>query len=242
LPSVIAISALSANKYEGDTGTTPFAFTVTRSGNATGTVVGQTGRSIRFIYLWADASDFSGATSGTLTWGPGDVNPKTITMNVIGDKIPESQGDEPFQIILSNPIGATISADTANGTIKEDDIPPTVDMQPLSVDNPEGNSGTTPFTFTVTRTRGPKLHVIGELVRSRFHASPWPMCWISADRRAALCRGLREIRSSRTITVNVVGDTVYESGGAAEYFDVYLQPNSGARIGASYVIATIEKR
>ncbi|HEX4491740.1 MAG TPA: Calx-beta domain-containing protein [Acidimicrobiia bacterium] len=59
--------------------------------------------------------------------------------------------DEPnktFTITLSNAVGATIIDGAATGTIRDDDPTPTV-----SIDSPsvvEGNSGTTPMTFTVT--------------------------------------------------------------------------------------------
>src|SRR6202035_3869586 len=65
---VLAISALSADKAEGsDGGTTPFTFTVTHTGDTSGTssVFWQVSSTSNPT---VDANDFSGPISGTLTW------------------------------------------------------------------------------------------------------------------------------------------------------------------------------
>ena len=52
---------------------------------------------------------------------------------------------------LSNPsTGATLGTASAIGTIRSDDAVPSIAT--ASADKAEGQSGTAPFTFTVTRT------------------------------------------------------------------------------------------
>jgi uncharacterized protein len=77
-----SIAATDANKAEGQVGTTPFTFTVTRANpSATATVdwavtgLGGAGQ--------ASAADFSGAVSGTLTFTGAETS-KTITLNGVG--------------------------------------------------------------------------------------------------------------------------------------------------------------
>ena len=108
-----SIIATDAVKAEGDSGTTDFAFTVTRAGTTTGT------GSVSYNTSPA-GDDFSGATTGTVSFSPGETT-QTITIAVAGDEIVEL--DETFAVALSapQPSGTLISTGTANGTITNDD-------------------------------------------------------------------------------------------------------------------------
>ena len=150
--AVFAISALAADKAEGQSGTTPFTFTVTRTGDTS------SANSVSWSLAGsganpASASDFVGGAlpSGTVSFAAGETS-KTITVNVSGDTVVES--DEGFTVTLSNPsTGATLGTASAIGTIRNDDAAPSVlSIATASADKAEGQSGTTPFTFTVTRT------------------------------------------------------------------------------------------
>lgn len=116
----LAIEALDASDNEGNSGTTPFTFAVTRSGNTSGvtnvsyTVTGSGATP-------ASPSDFSGNVfpSGIVSFGVGESS-KSLTINVNGDAIGEST--EGFTVTLSSPSGgATITTATALGTIEDDD-------------------------------------------------------------------------------------------------------------------------
>ncbi|MCU0547197.1 MAG: DUF4347 domain-containing protein, partial [Oscillatoriaceae cyanobacterium Prado104] len=121
-----AIAADNPSIPEGNTGTTPLTFTVTRSG---GTGVAS---SINYTIAGTatNASDYnsiggtSGATniSGTIDFAAAETS-KTITLNVLGDGLVEP--DETIAITLSNPVapgGApTINTATATTTIANDD-------------------------------------------------------------------------------------------------------------------------
>src|SRR5205085_102058 len=121
-PPVLAIAAVSANKAEGNGGgTTPFTFTVTRSGDTGGTS-SVSWQATPALNPAADAADFAGATSGTLTFSPGETS-KAITVNVVADAAFERT--ESFAVTLSNAGNATIDAPHAVtiATIQDDDHP-----------------------------------------------------------------------------------------------------------------------
>ncbi|PNJ94138.1 hypothetical protein CEP15_13660, partial [Cylindrospermopsis raciborskii C07] len=113
----ITIASTNANQSEGNSGTKAFTFTVTRSGDTTGTSSANwavTGSGTN----QADGTDFSG-TSGTVSFAAGETT-QTITVNVSGDSTVEP--DEGFTVTLSNPTNATINTATAVGTIQNDDV------------------------------------------------------------------------------------------------------------------------
>ena len=144
----LSVSALDADQLEGDSGTTPFTFTVTRIGDASGA------NTVDFSVLGAggdaaDADDFGGAfPSGTVTFASGETT-RTLTIDVSGDDVVEP--DEGFTVMLANPSGeATLGTDSVPGNIQTDDTK--ISVSSLAADKVEGDAGATPFTFTVTRT------------------------------------------------------------------------------------------
>src|SRR5207302_1580388 len=104
-PSFSITAAVSHN--EGNSGTTAYDFTVTKTGatDVTATV----------DYASADGSatvansDYS-AVSGTLTFTAGGPNTQTVTVLVNGDV--NFELDETFTVNLSSPTFATISSGT----------------------------------------------------------------------------------------------------------------------------------
>ena len=112
VPPSLAIAATNAVKPEGNTGTTPFTFTVTRTGNITDT-------SSAKWFIGSSNDDFV-TTTGSINFDPGEAS-KIITVNVKGDTIIER--NETFRIQLHSPVNATISTDSAIGTIISDDTP-----------------------------------------------------------------------------------------------------------------------
>ncbi|MBW4441271.1 MAG: DUF4347 domain-containing protein [Plectolyngbya sp. WJT66-NPBG17] len=114
----LSIVAVPTSKPEGNSGITPFTFEVSLS-EASPTP-------ITASYSTADGTatitnnDYV-RTSDTLTFGAGETK-KTITVNVLGDT--QFEGDETFQVTLSNPTNATIQTNSATVAIAEDDTPP----------------------------------------------------------------------------------------------------------------------
>ncbi|HYX26938.1 MAG TPA: Calx-beta domain-containing protein, partial [Pyrinomonadaceae bacterium] len=143
--TIPSFSIDNVTQAEGNSGTTAFTFTVTKTGASglTSTVQFATADNTAKV----SDSDYQ-ANSGTLTFGPSDTSMR-ITVLVNGDT--KLEPDETFFVNLSNPTNATISQAQGIGTIQNDDSGPTFSID--NVTQAEGNGpGTTNFTFTVTKT------------------------------------------------------------------------------------------
>ncbi|MEX0725428.1 MAG: Calx-beta domain-containing protein [Planctomycetaceae bacterium] len=156
-PADLSLTATDAVKAEGNSGTTSYTFTVTRTGglaSATTVTYTVTGTGANA----AGGGDFSGGSfpTGTVSFIAGESS-KTITILVQGDG--DVEADETFRVTLSNPSGsATISVATADGTIQNDDvILPAITVTPVS-GLTTNESGTT-VTFSVVLTTQPTANV-----------------------------------------------------------------------------------
>ncbi|MDQ1515781.1 MAG: hypothetical protein QOE80_1611, partial [Actinomycetota bacterium] len=111
------LAVADAVATEGDSGTTPMSFTVSLSGPDT--------RPVAVAFATADGSarapDDYQATSGTLTFNPGEVA-KTVTVAIKGDTLNEP--DETFSLVLSSPSNAVIGRAGAFGTIIDNEQTP----------------------------------------------------------------------------------------------------------------------
>ena len=222
----LAIADLAAVKPEGDSGSTAFTFTVTRSGNLSGAstvAYAVTGSGANA----ADAADFGGTfPAGTVNFAVGETS-QTVSVNVSGDTVVES--NEGFTVTLSNPGNATLGTASASGTIQNDDVPPppALAISALAAVKPEGDSGSTAFTFTVTRS--------GELSAASTVAYAVTGSGANAaDFGGTLPAGTVNFaagETSKTVTVNVAGDTTVE---ADEGFTVTLSnPGNGTIVKAA---------
>ncbi|HYD13548.1 MAG TPA: Calx-beta domain-containing protein, partial [Allosphingosinicella sp.] len=147
-----SLSIANAAVFEGDAGTTPITFTVTRNGSSAGPVTANYTVNFGSGPFDANAADFVAGQlfTGQVSFADGETS-QTITLNVQGDLNPE--GDDNFTVTLSNVSGGTIADGTATGTIVNDDgPPPLVTINDVTV--VEGDAGTVLMTFTVTRTGG----------------------------------------------------------------------------------------
>jgi uncharacterized protein len=113
-PPTLSISDTAAD--EGDSGTSPFFFTI--SSNQAAPAGG-----ISVDYATSDGtaaagSDYTG-TSGAATIAEGNTS-VTISVDVTGDT--SSESNETFAVVLSNPTGATIADGQGTGTITNDDV------------------------------------------------------------------------------------------------------------------------
>jgi predicted extracellular nuclease len=118
-PTVFSIAPVSADKPEGNAGTTAFTFLVSRNGGAA--------QPATVDYLIAgtganptEANDIAGNASATLSFASGETS-KLITVNVVGDTVAE--GDESFAVTLTAATGGTVDPQNnqAVGTVREDD-------------------------------------------------------------------------------------------------------------------------
>lgn len=110
-----AISVDNVTLTEGDSGSAPLTFTVTLNKAWS--------QAITVAYATRDGSatvadvDYV-ATSGTLTFAPGEIS-KTVAVTVNGDT--KAETNETFSLILSTPTNATLAASGGNAVITNDD-------------------------------------------------------------------------------------------------------------------------
>ena len=234
-----SIAATDAIKAEGASGSTPFVFTVTRSGStsAAGTVNwAVTGSGANP----ANADDFVGGVlpSGTLSFDAGETS-KTITVNVLGDGSYEA--DEGFSVSLSAPSnGAAIGIGTASGTILNDDaapLPTTLSIAATDATKAEGDSGMIAFSFTVTRSGDTTLSTSANYAVSGSGANPASASDFFGGALPTGTVTFNPGETSKVITVNVAGDGQVE---ADEGFTVTLSaPSNGATLGTASAVGTI---
>ena len=153
------------------------------------------------------------------------VTTQTITVNVAGDTSVES--DETFDVVISNPLpDGAINVGTATATIVNDDNGITITADQSS--KAEGNSGATPFTFTVTRTG--LLTGTADVNWSATGSPTNGADTIDFVGGAPFPSGTLHFAANdvtKTITVNVQGDTTFE---ANEGFTVTLDSPVGTQI------------
>ncbi|MEM6778690.1 MAG: S8 family serine peptidase [Planctomycetota bacterium] len=203
-PAVFSISSEAAEKNEGNSASTDFVFPVTRTGDPTLAAI------IGFqISGDVEASDIQGGVlSGTLNFAAGSSTANLI-VNVIGDSVNEQ--DETLTVTLvSPPEGATIGSASASSTVLNDDIelpdPIIFDISAQDQQKLEGNSGTTPFVFKVSRTGDTtsgaaiEYRVSGDVDASDL-----------LDGTTAGTVNFNAAESNATITVDVLGDLLFEA-------------------------------
>lgn len=125
-PGTLSVNDITLD--EGNSGTTSFTFTVTRSGGSSGAVSAEWS----LDFGSADAGDFDPfPQSGTVSFADG-VTTATITVTVQGDLTFEP--NETFIVQLGNPTGGvTIGDGVGLATITNDDAPP--NDPPVGVDD-----------------------------------------------------------------------------------------------------------
>ncbi|MFO1163211.1 MAG: Calx-beta domain-containing protein [Reyranellaceae bacterium] len=232
--ATVSIAALAATQAEGNSGTTAFTFTATLTGD----------NSIARTVSWAvagagatpaNAADFSGGVlpSGSVTFASGETS-KTVTVLVAGDTAVESA--EGFAVNLSNPsAGLIIGTGSATGSIVNDDA--SVSLAALAAIQPEGNAGTTAFTFTATLTGDTSVaHTVAYGVTGS-GANPANAADFSGGVLPTGTVTFAIGETAKTVTVLVAGDTTVESD---EGFAVALSaPSTGLTIGTPSASGTI---
>ncbi|MBI3837060.1 MAG: hypothetical protein HY288_03895 [Planctomycetia bacterium] len=209
---------------EGNAGTTPFVFTVTLSSVSGATVTYATADGTATV---ADA-DYM-ATSGTLTFAPG-VTTQAITVLVNGDTLFEA--DETFTVNLSNPTNAALYGASATGTIQNDDPVPSLSFVPQTVSHLEGNSGTTPFVFTVSLSAASGQTATVNFTTADGTATIADNDYIGTSGTLSFAPG----ETAQLITVLVNGDTAIEQN---ENFVVNLASAVNANITTPQATGTI---
>ena len=216
----ITIAGVSA--AEGNSGTTPFNFTVSLSNPSSSTIT------VNYATVNGAAiagSDFT-AQSGTLTFAPG-VTTIALPISVLGDVVNEA--NETFTVVLSAPSNATIGSSSATGTIGNDDAVPSLSIGNVTL--AEGNSGTTNFVFPVTLSAASQQTITVNYATATGSAASGSD-FASTGGTLTFAPGV----TSQNVTVLVNGDTTNE---ADETFSVNLSAASNATIAAGTGTGTI---
>jgi hypothetical protein len=234
-PATLSIAAASAVKLEGAAGTsTPFTFTVSRAGNtaiassAAWTVTG-TGANA------ADASDFVGNAlpTGTVSFAAGQTS-QVVTVNVAGDSTIEP--DEGFAITLSSPSANTsIGIASAGGTVMNS--ADKISIAAASASKSAGTSGSTPFTFTVSRTGFTALAQTVNWTVAGTGSSPADAADFLGNAMPTGTVTFAAGATAATIAINVAGNPTPE---ATENFAVTLAgPSGNATLGTASATGSI---
>src|SRR5829696_416188 len=206
---------------EGNSGTTQATFVVALSG--------PTSQSVSFSFATSNGTATVGsdyiATSGALTFAPGEVE-KPVVVLVIGDTVDEVQ--ETLFLDISNVQNATVSSSRGTGFIVDDDGP-TISINDVSVT--EGNSGTKAATFTLTLS-GPSV----EAIAVRAISTPGTATASSDFNPINLVVIFQPGTVTRTFDVEIIGDTNLESN---ETFFVNISDNFGTTIADGEGVCTI---
>lgn len=214
-PASLSIS--DASITEGNAGTSNLAFTVTLSRAVSNTV------SVQFQSADGTASvaggDFQSA-SGTLSFAPGETS-KTVNVQINGDLIVEAA--ETLSVQLSQVQGAELADASALGTINNDD---SASIAINDVTQAEGSAGSSQFTFNVTLTGAVQGGFSVPFATADASATA-PSDYASQSAQLSFTGSLNEVQ---TISVVVVGDTVYEGN---ESFAVNLGASSNAAVTVS---------
>lgn len=144
-----SVNLLTESQFEGNGVPSTFQFIVQRQGDS----LAETSVNWRFVGSGAtpaNAADFVGGAlpTGVIRFQPGQTT-NAVLIDVLGDSVVES--DETFILELFSPVptDATL-ANSQQAFILNDDS--SLSIAATDASRFEANSGTTPFTFTVTRT------------------------------------------------------------------------------------------
>ena len=219
LPS---LSIADTTVSEGNSGTKTTTFTVTLSTASAANVTVNYATSDQTAVA---PSDYL-STTNMLTFTPGDTE-EIISITINGETIDEN--DETFLVTLSNPNNATLNDATAQGTITNDDTPPSLSIADASVT--EGDSGSTTATFTVTLSTA-SGKTIGVNFATANDTAVAPIDYITNSNSLSFSPGDTE----EIINITVNGDLTDED---AETFFVNLSGESNVTIADGQAVGTI---
>lgn len=197
---------------EGDVGTTAFNFIISRTTTA-GTA--------SVAYATADGTalagqDYISAPTTTIQFSAGGRPTHTVTISVTGDAYYEH--DETFFVRLSNPVNGAISDGEGIGTIINDDAPPILSINDITVTEDVGTA-----FFTVTLDTASGLDAIVDYATADGTARA-PEDYLSRSGVLTIPAGAL----NAAIAVPIVDDALAEDD---EYFTVILSNPINATLG-----------
>jgi len=245
--STFYVSAVNWHQFEGNSGTTPFSFTVYREGNTSvaesltwsASESGTYPATMISYYGTQDVSE-AGQTwvpGGTVSFAAGQTT-ATVTLNILGDT--ENEQNEEFQINFS---ANYVTLATGHGTIYNDDDHSTLAIAATNAVQYEGNDSNESFEFVVTRSGDTSGGASVDWIATGSGANPANLDGYGTgglDRfTSAIPQGTVSFaagQTSATVWVSIQGDTSIESD---EGFSVTLSNAGGSTIGVATAYGTI---
>ncbi|MGJ5633573.1 DUF4347 domain-containing protein [Nostoc sp. CALU 1950] len=222
-----AISTTTPTVTEGNSGSQPVTFTVTRSGDtAVASTINYTLDGTATFGSDYNAIKVAGVTStisGVVIFAAGETT-KAITFNVLGEKVTEV--DETINLTLSHPNQQDPITNPASVTIVNDDNPPTI-----SIANKSGSESIGNFSFTVQLSNA-STNVITVDYNTSNDTAIANVDYTPATGTLTFNPGV----TTQTITIPILDDLVAES---SERFFVNLTNPTNATISDSQAIGTI---
>ncbi len=219
------LSINDATVTEGDAGTVDAVFTVT--------CTGCTGTPVSVDYFTSAAWPAVAGVDLLLVSGAvilsAETPTQTIAVPVIGDT--RTEGTETFSVFLSNASGGFIARGTGTGRILDNDAPPTLSIDDVSV--PEGQSGTRTALFTVSLS-GATSSAVSVAFATAPGSAGEGTDYVGAS--GTLTIDPSEGLIQKTIAVTINGDTAPEGD---ETFFVNLSNPVGASLADNQGLGTI---
>jgi MSHA biogenesis protein MshQ len=226
-----SLSINNAALTEGNSGSSNLSFTVSASGTSVS--------AITVNYATANGTASGGAScfggidylsqSGTLSIPAGSTS-GTIVVPVCGDTLYET--NETFTVSLSSPSFANLGTpNVGTGTINNDDSAPSLSINNNS--SAEGNSSTTPFTFTVSLSSASGVTTSVLYATADGTATGGTACTSGIDYLSQSgTLSIPALSTSGSIGIQVCGDTVFEPD---ETFTLTLSSPTNATLGSPSV-------
>lgn len=164
----------------------------------------------------------------TFSFAPGETT-KTVNVPVAGDSLAE--GDRTFMVNLSSPVGAVLADTQGLATILDDEGPPAISINDLSVvEGPTGTTATAAFTVSLSTPAALPVNVTAVTANGTATAG--------ADYSALAVTTVRFApgETSKTLAVTVNGDGATEGD---ETFVVNLSQPVAATLADDQGVATI---
>lgn len=218
----VGLSIADATAPEGNAGTSQVTLAVTLSAASAQDV---TVNYATFPGTATGGADYA-STAGSLTF-PAGTTAVSLPITIIGDTLDEP--DETFTVVLSSPANAFIADGTAVVTIVDDDPPPSLSVNDVSV--VEGTGGTTTLTFAVALSGASGRPVTVNYATVNGTATA-PADYTAATGTLTFTPGT----VTMAIPISIVPDAASEP---TETFSVQLSAPANATIGKGTGVGTI---
>jgi predicted extracellular nuclease len=199
-----AVTPVDQAIIEGDSSTSTLSFVLNLN-------IAAPAGGVSVDYTTADVTATAGsdyvATSGTLSFAEGETQ-KTVAVTINGDT--DIEGNETFELRLSNPNGLTIADAVAVGTITADDI--------ATISQIQGNAATSPRNGQFVLTRG----IVTARVNNGFFIQSQQA---DTDADPTTSEGLFVFTSSSPSATDVLVGNLLQVGGTVAEYIPSAEPN-----------------